>query len=281
RENLEKYKKLASDQANPYDSIGELELARGNYQDALKYFLKALDVNPNLRFVLHHLGEVHEVQGLYAEAIEYYRKAAEKAIGPEAESFSRQYLAYSHLRRGDLKQALTEGKRAVELNPRDPSSHFYLGLVYLAMGNLDAAQEAATKIDEQIESRNLRQYGTDRLFYHLTGQIQLVRKEYQAGVDSHRQAVDLTPNPLYRNFYLRALGNAYLRAGRMEEALASLQMGLSQNPHDADCLKTMIFIYKELGDKKLAKEYMNRFWDVVKDADRGVPWIREVDKIRL
>jgi tetratricopeptide (TPR) repeat protein len=281
RENLEKYKKLASDQANPYDSIGELEQARGNYKDALKYYLKALDVNPDLRFVLHHLGEVHEVQGRYVEAIEYYRQAAEKAIGPEAEAFSRQYLAYSYLRKGDPKQALTEAKRAAELSPRDPSSHFYLGLVSLAMGDLASAEMAARKVNDWIERRNLRQYGTDRLFYHLTGQIQLAKKEYQSAVDSHRQAVDLTPNPLYRNFYVHALGIAYLKAGRLEEALASLQMALRQNPHHADCLSAMVFVYKELGDKKLAKEYMNRFREVVKDADRGVPWIRAVEGLKL
>ena len=88
-----------------------------------------------------------------------------------------------------MKQALTEAKRAAELNSRDPSSHFYLGLVHVARGDLAAAHEAASQIDEWIDKRNLRQYGADRQFFYLTGQIHLAEKEYQAAIDSHRQAV--------------------------------------------------------------------------------------------
>jgi tetratricopeptide (TPR) repeat protein len=281
KENLEKYRKMVSDEANPYDSIGELEQARGDYQEALKYYQKALDMNPDLRFVLHHLGELYRIQGQYARAIEFLLAAAEKAVGAEAESDSRQYLAYAYMRRGDLRQALTEAKRAVELNPKDPHAYFDLGLVHVAMNDLSAAMEDAQKINEWVDKQNLRQYRVDRLFYYLTGQIHLARREYEIAIDSHRRAVDLTPNVLFRNFYLHALGNAYLEAGRLEEAIATLQMALRQNPHDPDCLLTMVLVYKELGDKKLAKQYVKRFQEVVEEADEGVEWIERVEKLRL
>jgi tetratricopeptide (TPR) repeat protein len=185
------------------------------------------------------------------------------------------------MRRGDLKQALTEAMRALELNPRSPDAHFYLGLVHVAMGDVKAAMADAEKLDEWLTRRNLKRYKADRIWYHLMGEIYLAKHDFQMAIDSHQRAVDLAPNPLYKDFYLHAMGNAHYQAGRLKEALSPLEEVLSQNPNHADCLHTMIWIYKAMGDKKQAKEYMNRFRKVFKDADERVEWIGKVEKMRL
>lgn len=280
-ENLKKYKDMVPGQANPYDSMGELEQARGRYQEATKHYRKAQEINPDLRFVLHHLGEVHRIQGQYARAIDYFMEAAEKAPGAEAEADSRLYLAYNYMRRGDLRQALTEAMRAVELNPRSPEAHFYLGLVHVAMGDVNAAMASAEKLDEWLTRRNLKRYRADRIWHHLMGEIHLAQHDYQMAIDSHQRAVDLSPNPLFRDFYLHALGNAYYRAGKLEEAISPLDRVLSQNPNHADCLYTLALIYKEKGDQKLAKECFSRFKKVFRDADQGVGWVEKAKKLKL
>lgn len=280
-ENLKKYKDMVPDQANPYDSMGELEQARGRYQEAIEHYQKAQEINPDLRFVLHHLGEVHRIQGQFARAIDYFLEAAEKAVGPEAESDSRQYLAYNYMRRGDLKQALTEAMRAVELDPESPYAYWNLGLVHVARGDLKAAAAAAEKADEWLTKRNLKRYKDDRILFHLMGEIHLAKKEYDMAIDSHRKAVDLTPNPLYRDFYLHALGNAYYQAGRLDEAISTMEMVLRQNPYHTDCCYTLAQVYKDMGDKGQAKEMLKRLKKIFKDADRGVPWIRAAERMRL
>ena len=280
-ENLKKYKDMVPDQANPYDSMGELEQARGRYREAIKYYQKAREINPDLSFVLHHLGEVHRIQGQYARAIEYFIEAAEKAPGPEAEADSRLFLAYSYMRRGDLRQALTEAMRAMELNPRSPDAHFYLGLVHVARGDVKAAMTAAEQLDELLVRRNLKRYRMDRIWHHLMGEIHLARHDYQMAIESHQRAVDLTPNPLYRDFYLHALGNAYYRAGRLEEAISPLEKVLIQNHNHADCLYTLALIYKDKGEMRLAKECVSRFKKVFGDADEGVEWVEKVEKMKF
>ncbi len=280
-QNLEKYKDMTPYQANSYDSMGELEQARGRYQEAIKHYQKALEINPDLRFVLHHLGEVHRIQGQYSRAIDYFLEAAEKAAGAEAEAGSRQYLAYSYLRRGNLKQALTEAMRAVELNPRDPGAHYNLGRVHVAMGDLETALADAEKVDEWLTKRNLKRYKADRILFHLMGQIYLAQKEYEIAIESYRRAVDLSPSSLYSGFYLHALGNAYYRAGKFEQAVSTLQIVLRQNPNDADCLYTLVLIYNDMGDKKQAQEMLDKFKEVFRNADEGVQWVQEARGMRL
>jgi type IV pilus assembly protein PilF len=185
------------------------------------------------------------------------------------------------MRRGDLRQALTEAMRAVELNPRSPDAHFYLGLVHVAMGDVKAAITAAERLDEWLTRRNLKRYRADRTWHHLMGEIHLAEHDYQMAIDSHQRAVDLAPNPLYRDFYLHALGSAYYRARRLEEAVSPLEKVLSQNPNHADCLYTLALIYKEKGDRKLAKEYLSRFKKVFRDADQGVEWVEKAKKLNL
>ena len=100
-------------------------------------------------------------------------------------------------------------------------------------------------------------------------------------IESHRRAVDLSPSPLYSGFYRHALGNAYYRAGKFEQAVSTLQMVLRQNPNDADCLYTLVLVYKDMGDKKQAQEMLKRFKEVFKYADQGVQWVQEAREMRL
>jgi tetratricopeptide (TPR) repeat protein len=280
-ENLKRYRDMVPDQANPYDSIGELEQARGNYQEAIKHYQKALEINPDLRFVLHHLGEIFRIQGQYARAIGYFLEAAEKAQGAEAESISRQYLAYCYLRRGNLKQALTEALRAVELYPKDPIAHYNLGLVHVAMGDLSAALADAERTDLWLTKRDLKRYGSDRALFHLMGEIYLATKEYDLAIDSHWEALQKSPNPLYNLFYVHALGYAYYQAGRLDQAVATLEKAIGQNPNHADCLYTMALIYKDKGEKKLAREWLDRFKEVFKDADEEVEWVEKAIRMKV
>ncbi len=278
---LDKYRKSVPDQANPYDSMGEIEQARGNYKEAMELYKQAQQINPDLSFVLYHLGEVCRMQGQFARAIQYFLEAAEKSTGPEAESVARQFLAYAYLRKGDVKQALTEARRAVELSPKDPLSHYNLGLVHVSLGDLEAATADAQQVEDWLTRRRLKRYKMERYLLHLMGEIHLAERDYGLAIDNHKRALNLAANPLHRNYFIHALGNAYYRAGRLEEAIPTLQMALSQNPNHGDCLYTMILVNKEKGNQKLALKWLDRFKNVFRDADEGVDWVEEIRKMKV
>ena len=149
------------------------------------------------------------------------------------------------------------------------------------MGDLKAAKSAAERANEWLTRRNLKRYKADRIYFYLLGEIHLANKEHEMAIDSHRKAVDLTPNPLYRNFYLHALGDAYYQAGRMDEAISTMEIVLRQNPSHADCLYTMAQVYQKKGDKKMAKEWLDKFKKVFKDADEGVEWVEKAKKMKV
>ena len=53
---------------------------QGNYSEAIKYFDKALSINPNYTYALDAKGVILSTQGHYSEAIKYFDKAL--AVNP-------------------------------------------------------------------------------------------------------------------------------------------------------------------------------------------------------
>jgi tetratricopeptide (TPR) repeat protein len=84
-EHFKRYRFLAPDQANPYDSLGELLTNIGRHDEAEANLRKSLEIKGDFFASLGHLGTVAVGRGDYAKAIEYYEKAAEAADTPSAQ----------------------------------------------------------------------------------------------------------------------------------------------------------------------------------------------------
>lgn len=73
--NLKKYAFLAPDEANPFDSLGEVETACGKYDDAIADLHHALAIKPDFYFSRIHLADAQFGRGDLAEARQNYEKA--------------------------------------------------------------------------------------------------------------------------------------------------------------------------------------------------------------
>jgi Tfp pilus assembly protein PilF len=73
---INKYISLAPDEANPYDSRGDLYSYQGNLDLAAESFQKALDLKPDLYFALEHLGRAYVFKREYARAESCYQALA-------------------------------------------------------------------------------------------------------------------------------------------------------------------------------------------------------------
>jgi tetratricopeptide (TPR) repeat protein len=61
------------------DSLGWVYYKRGQYRQALKYLMKAVDLVPDDPVILEHIGDVHRMLRNAGEALNYYRRSIEKS----------------------------------------------------------------------------------------------------------------------------------------------------------------------------------------------------------
>ena len=103
--NLRRYAFIAPDQANPHDSLGELYTVTGRWDDAERELRRALELNPRFFPSWDHLARVAALRGDEGAAIEATRRALELAgVGPpKSESRVAEIRAYCALSRGDYE----------------------------------------------------------------------------------------------------------------------------------------------------------------------------------
>jgi type IV pilus biogenesis/stability protein PilW len=134
-----------------YFSLGEYDLARENYD-------KAIRLDPAFTEVRVNLALVESEQGRYAQAEADYRRALADPAYPTPEKVYVNW-ALTLRKRGDLAGAETMIRKSLEASPRYPRAHFELGRLLEEQGKGDAALEAYLKAWEgmpELAELNLR-----------------------------------------------------------------------------------------------------------------------------
>jgi tetratricopeptide (TPR) repeat protein len=138
-----------------YNNIGVLYQIEGKFDEAITYYKKAVSVNPRLPSAHANLGFLYEKKGMKDEAIEEYRKATYRGI-LSAEAHNN--IGCIYFEKGLYRKALTEFKKAIAINYGRTDYHFNLGALYQAMGLIDAAissyKEAIRMEPENIGAHN-------------------------------------------------------------------------------------------------------------------------------
>ncbi len=105
-----------------FNTRGLLAMAGEEYEKAIEYFLRAIDINPENYYVLNNLG-----------------------------------LAL--IRTGDFQEAKTHLEKAVEQDPQEAFIYNNLGIVYENLNQLEAARESyerAVELNHQQAEQNLK-----------------------------------------------------------------------------------------------------------------------------
>jgi protein O-mannosyl-transferase len=119
-----------------YNNLGLVFLQKGQIDEAIEEFPKALEINPNYGEAHSNLGLAFFQKGRLDEAITNYQKALE--MNPK--SFVTQCdLGNAFLQKGQLKEAILHYEKALEMKPNYEEAQSNLGLVFLRQGRLDDA----------------------------------------------------------------------------------------------------------------------------------------------
>ncbi len=164
---LKRYRFLAPDQANPFDSLGELYANTGRYAEAEESLKKALAVKPDFYAPIGHLGTMYVGMGNYRAAADQFRKAAE-ATGDEhdsrefrlAEALSLQMAGDSSAALAKLDELDAAVAAGTELSDEakiylTPRLGVFRSFIYVSLGRLDDAEKAlaAVKLPEKKDGK--------------------------------------------------------------------------------------------------------------------------------
>jgi len=201
------------------------------------------------------------------------------------------YLAYGYLKSGLPEKALEECEKgwkiAIEIEKDDLQRRALClkGLSYLRKGSIDEAQKTAEELKQMIQSGiNKKKI---RFYTHLAGMIELERKNYPKAIEYLKDAVKSLPyGPLEKDAsFVNSLALAYYKAGDLEKAreeyerIISLTTGrLDYGDIYAKSFYMLGKIQEQQGNKAQAIEHYQKFLDLWKDADPGIPEVEDAKK---
>ena len=199
-----------------WNNLGSALATRGDSEEALRHYQKALQVKPNYAETHYNLGVWHKAQGDPDQAMVHYLKALSLHPGHAGAHNNLGMLLQDQ---GKISEAVTHYRRALSLKPELAEAHNNMGILLENQGKLDEAighyREAARYEPDFAEA------------YNNLG-IALTRKgRIKEGIESFSKALELQPDGerTYNN-----LGVALSQLGDYKTAIAYFTRALEIDP---------------------------------------------------
>jgi tetratricopeptide (TPR) repeat protein len=223
-----------------HNNLGTVMLKKGQVDNAIFHFRKALEIKPDHADAQANLGSALLQKGELDEAIARYDKALE--IKPDY-ALVHYDLGNALVLKGQVDEAVAQYEKALEIKPDSSEVCNNLGIVLFQMGKVDEAigyYQKALEINPQyVEARG-------NLAWALATSPQTPVLEALA-VKLAEQANQMTGGANPKT--LRVLAAAYAQTGRYSEAVETAQRGLqlATNQNNAallEALRTEIGFYE-------------------------------------
>jgi tetratricopeptide (TPR) repeat protein len=175
---------------------------KGNYEEAIRYFTKATNLNPMDAESYYSRGTAYSHEGQYDQAISDYTKALE--INPrDAKAYCNRGNAYC--RKGQYDRAISDYTKALEINPRGPEAYYNRGITRCKKGQHDEAISDFKKAFEinPNNSRYLEAYVNHEIAYYED------KGQYDQAISDYTKALEINPRDAKayinrgRSFYLK------------------------------------------------------------------------------
>jgi tetratricopeptide (TPR) repeat protein len=234
-----------------YNDLGGFHAYKGERDQALEFFNKAVLADPQLADAWSNLGGALDAKGDHAKAMEAFDKAV--ALNPQSAAalFNRGRALDAA---GEEDKALADLNEAVRLKPDSAWPYLVRGLVYdkqgaheKAIADYDNALSVNPKFPEAYTSR-----GTA---YSDSGDYAKAKEDFAA-------ALALNPKfPIAMNnmaWLLATCPDASVRDGKKAVEYAQQACDLTQGK-DAGCVDTLAGAYAEAGDFDNAVKYEQQY----------------------
>ena len=239
RGELETVLELAPNSPTAAMLLSELNIRTGRFHAAIPP-LEDLARRQPTGLVYDLLGQAYIGEKKYPEATEAFRKYAE--IAPEdAKAFHE--LGRSLAAQGQTTEAVKQFRQALRLDPA-----YVEPLAMLA--TLDARQNRLGRALETVQAQMAKIEATGR-HHFLLGQLYRASNQIDKAEQSFKKAVELQPD---LNAAYAQLASIYVTTNRQDEAIASLERGLEQDPENVPVMMLKGMVQHQKADLGAAQE---------------------------
>ena len=195
-----------------YFMLGEFEKASSELQETLRLTPNDYDAEYTLGLSYLKRKDITQAKQLYGRMVE--RLGNRPAL--------RVLIGRAYRETGFLPDSIEEFKKAIDLDPKFPRVHYYLGLTYLY-------KDGAARINDAVEEFKIELAANPEEYFanFYLGILYIMERKFEPAIALLEKAVSKQPNNPDPYFHL---GQAYQGAGRHANAVEVLQKTIALNP---------------------------------------------------
>jgi len=224
----------------------------GKTAESVRLLEEIIQVRKNFGKAYERLSTIYASQGLAEEAINVLELGFRN--NPDSYSVVAAY-GLALINAGRLDQGIETLGKALSLYGHDPEIWNYLGVAYWKKGNALLALENYRKALDLDNRDAVVHNNLGALFLSMASKSNSLR-DGNLAVEHFKKAIDLDPG--FSAAY-NGLAGAYKFLGKIDEAIASWEKSLRQNPAFEFSILNLGMAYLDKGDKDRALEYFTRY----------------------
>ena len=236
---------MTEEQLTQHFRAGQVALKEGNYVRATEEFKKVLALDPDLLEAEVNLGLAYHSAFEYELAIRHLSKALRRRPNLLAANV---IVGMDYLKLGSAEKAVPFLQRALKIDPSSGEAHHALASSYLVQQKFGSASEqfrqlarlnpdkaeAWFKLGHQyldlsarLAYRGAHLYRESAWGHRFLGDLLFQRNRWEDAAQEYRKALGSEPRQLGLH---TALGQAYLHAGKLEQAEGQFNLELQLDP---------------------------------------------------
>jgi len=242
---LEKRITKKQESALDYNEIADEYFFQNDYNKAIKYYTKAIELDPDNAEYYNNRGASYNWINEYEKAVADHSKAIE--LEPDtAKYYSERGKNYDWL--NEYEKANADYSKAIELEPDNVEYYSYLVRTLCRTGDFD---KAFINLNEVMSLDN-----NSAIFYNIRGFIGLKKTKYDKVkcksdvLDYFNKAIELNNNDSLTSRFYRDRAEYYLYSGEPDKAYDDLKKTFAINNRDGRLYFLMARYYEIKGNTK-------------------------------